>query len=243
MNVIFLDTETSGGDSETHAITQLAFKKSNGEIFNSYFNPGHPTTFEAMAVTNITDEMLKNAPILVDHPVKESLGEDLKENYLVAHNAAFDIKFLMREGIFPRKHICTLKVSRRYATEDIRGQELSGHSIQYLRYALGINDDSFTAHDALSDILLLEKLFNYQYDLLKKILGTEDESQILEHMYEVSQQPSLLRRIKFGKHKDMTYEQLAQQHPDYLEWLLSKDDVDEDVRFTADYYLKIYYRK
>lgn len=243
MNVIFLDTETTGGDSETHAITQLAFKKPNGDIFNSYFNPGHETTFEAMAVTNITDEMLKDAPILASHPVKESLQEDLKQNYLVAHNAEFDIKFLMREGIFPRKFICTLKVSRRYADKDIRGQELSGHSIQYLRYALGINDDSFIAHDALSDILLLEKLFYYQYDLVAKAINTQDQEQILEHMYDISQQPSLLKRIKFGKHRDMTYEAIAQQHPDYLEWLLSKDDIDEDVRFTADYYLKLYYRR
>lgn len=243
MDVIFLDTETSGADTSKNCIIQLAYKRDGQEACNYYFRADHPISFEAMAVCHITDEMIADAPVFAEHEVMQKLPEILDSCYLVAHNAEFDIRFLMREGIFSKKHICTLKVARRYCETDCRGQELSGHSLQYLRYALGLNDQSFQAHDALSDILLLEKLFHYQIDLVSRQLGVSDVNAVLEHMYEISQQPSLLKRIRFGKHRGMTYDELAQQHPDYLEWLLTKDDMDEDVKFTADYYLKLYYRK
>jgi exodeoxyribonuclease X len=240
MQLIFLDTETTGIQNSDDCIIQLAYKQPGLEAVNLFFKPLRPVCFEAMAVHNITNEMLEDKTYLGEHPVKQELGELLKQNYLVAHNADFDIGALMKEGIFPRRFICTLKVARRYLETDINGQDLSGYSIQYLRYALGINDDSFIAHDALSDILLLERLFYYLYDKVAEILGTQDCDAILEHMYEISSQPSLLKKIKFGKFSGQSFEAIAKQDIGYLEWLISKPDIDPDLRFTLDYHIKVY---
>ena len=74
----------------------------------------------------------------------------------VAHNAAFDVAILRREGIKPRNIICTYKVASAIDTEE----RFSHYSLQYLRYALGIEIEA-NAHDAIGDVLVLEALFEY----------------------------------------------------------------------------------
>ena len=74
---------------------------------------------------------------------------------MVAHNAAFDVDMLKKEGIEPKSVICTLKLARYFDKEGM----IPKYGLQYLRYYLKLNVDAIP-HTALGDILVLEALFN-----------------------------------------------------------------------------------
>jgi DNA polymerase III epsilon subunit-like protein len=111
---------------------------------------------------------------------------------------------------------------------------------QYLRYFLEIEIDA-TAHDALGDVLVLEKLFDR---LKKKIIEQEKitEDEAIQKMIEISSHPSLFKSIKFGKHSGKSIEEIVRVDRGYLEWLLSQkiesDQIDEDWIYTLRHYLE-----
>lgn len=235
-NLLFLDTETTG-TAGTDRMIQLAYKVKDGETVNELFKPPVPISFEAMAVHNITTQMVADKPEFEGTETQKKLQELLKDHILVAHNAPFDMAVLRGEGVFPGKYICTFKVAHRYLEKDQNGNELSGRSLQYLRYALDLDELDATAHDAYGDIIFLEKLFNYLYYHLVEVLETEEEEVILNEMMEVSSKPLLLKHIKFGKHRGKTWEEVAISDRGYLEWLSNQTDLDENLKYTLKYYL------
>jgi len=96
---VAFDIETTGLQVKQEAITEIgAVIIRQGEIvdrFQTFVDPNRHLTPEIVALTGITDAMLKGAPQL-----KEALGAFLEfagDRPLVAHNAEFDIGFI-REG-------------------------------------------------------------------------------------------------------------------------------------------------
>lgn len=236
MKIIFLDTETTGLDDKARLV-QLAYKSvETGEIIDELFKPPYPIGFEAMAVTNITNEMVDNKQSFATSATKIKLQELLTDGgCLVAHNAQYDIKILANEGVMVERYICTEKVARTIIDSD-------NYKLQYLRYSLGlykqINDSMATAHDALGDITVLEKLFDY---LIEKISEDKNNQQnIFEQMMEISKKPVLLKKIGFGKYANMEFKMLKTVDVGYLEWLLRQEFVlqNENLKYTVDYYLK-----
>ena len=225
MNLLFLDTETTGRD-ENARLVQLAYKCGQ-EKLNFLFKPPVPITFEAMAVHHITNEMVEN-----EKPFSEItrtyLQKLLDENILVAHNAAFDVEILKREGINPKQVICTLKVVQNLF-------DLSMYKLQFLRYNFGLEIGQVRAHDAEGDIEVLEALFNYLFHYIGRENSEADDGQIINQMLKWTDNPLLLRRIGFGKHKGTKFEELPK---DYLQWLSGQKDLDEDLKYTINYYLQ-----
>lgn len=103
------------------------------------------------------------------------------------------------------------------------------YNLQYLRYFLGIQIEA-TAHDALGDILVLEKLFERLHARMSKDIDTDS---IEDKMIEISSNPVLLSRMYFGKHKGQLFRDIP---VDYLQWLSGKDDLDEDMRYPVEHY-------
>jgi DNA polymerase III epsilon subunit-like protein len=238
VNVIFLDTETTGNRDGVDHLVQLAYRVDGGEYVNELFNPPVRISYEAMAVHHITHKHLEGKPAFDGSDHKLKLQELLKDNILVAHNAAFDMGVLRGEGVFAKKFICTFKVASRYLETDGEGKPLTSRSLQYLRYALDLDEMEANAHDALGDIIILEKLFYKELEMLKQELNTTDENQILEHMMEISSKPTLLKKIRFGKHRGKEFAELAKTERSYLEWLSNQSELDEDLKYTLNYYLK-----
>ena len=96
---VAFDIETTGLSVKRDAITEIgAVVIQNGQVgerFQTFVNPNRRLTPEIIALTGITDDMLKDAPQL-----KEALTAFLEfvgDRPLVAHNAEFDIGFI-REG-------------------------------------------------------------------------------------------------------------------------------------------------
>ena len=100
-----------------------------------------------------------------------------------------------------------------------------------MRYFLKINIQA-TAHDALGDILILEKLFERLLARMNKDVGPDA---VEDKMIEISSNPVLLSRMSFGKHKGQFFRDIPK---DYLQWL-SGTDLDEDMRFTVEHHLSM----
>jgi len=97
---VVVDLETTGASPSAGAgITEIgAVKVCGGEViaeFKSFVNPLTPIPFFITELTGITNEMIRNSPI-IDEVLPEFLlfcGSH-HETVLVAHNAPFDIGFL-----------------------------------------------------------------------------------------------------------------------------------------------------
>jgi len=223
--LIFLDTETTGSDP-TDRLCQIAFKTEDGFTVNELFNPGMPISIDAMTVHHITNEMVLDKPSFKDGDTWNQLRDliVLNTNIMVAHNAAFDVDMLKKEGIEPKNVICTLKLSRYFDKEGV----IPKYGLQYLKYYLKLNVDA-TPHTALGDILVLEALFNRIY--AKAVVEFGDDT--VSKMIEVSKKPVLYRRMPFGKHKGLKMEEVPL---DYLQWLAGTE-LEEDLRYTIEQYL------
>lgn len=232
--LVFLDTETTGIDPLVDRLVQVAYKH-NGTLVSSYFKPPVPISVKSMSISHITNEMVKGKEEFLGSDFKVKLQEILKESILVAHNAGFDVDILYKEGVEVNRFIDTLKIVKYLDQEN----EIPEYGLQYLRYFLNFNIEA-KAHDAEGDVLVLEKLFYYLYDWMKK---STSEDRILDEMIEISSKPLLLRMFNYGKHKGKKIEEVLSYDRNYLEWMLERklndEYFDEDWIYTLKYHLKI----
>lgn len=233
--LIFFDTETTG-NTEKDVLIQLAYKTA-GEEFNGLYKPAIKIPPEASAVHHITNKMVTDKPSFKESAewakIKKLFEE--KESVPVAHNAPFDLMMLKKEDIVPVRFICTLRVARHLDKEG----KIDRYNLQYLRYLLDLDVEA-TAHDALGDVLVLEKLFDR---LKNKIVQEENipEDEAINQMVEISSHPSMLRTFNFGKYLGKKIEDVLTIDRGYLEWLLAQklqsDQLDEDWIYTLKYHL------
>lgn len=234
--IIFLDTETTGNEPKKDFLCQLAFK-SKEETFCELFKPPIPIPPEASAITHITNKHVADKPVFKESSNYGAIKLMLEspENVLVAHNAKFDVAILNNEDIIPFNIICTLRVARALDKNNVIPQ----YRLQFLRYYLDIDIEA-EAHDALGDVLVLEKLFER---LLDKIIKEENitEEKAIEKMIEISSKPSLMNSFNFGKHNGKTVAEVARIDRNYLDWMLTQKeqnpDNEEDWIYTLKHYL------
>ena len=234
--LIFFDTETTG-NTEKDFLVQIAYKYDN-ESFVGLYLPPSKIPPEASAIHHLTNKMVADKPTFkesTDQPIIKKLFED-EDSVLVAHNALFDLMIMEKEGIKPKKFICTLRVARELDKEG----KIERYNLQYLRYLLDLDVEA-TAHDAMGDVLILEKLFER---LKKKMMKEEnlDENEVIKKMIEISSHPSLLHSFSFGKHNGKKIEDVLATDRGYLEWLLTQKlesgGMEEDWGYTLKHHLK-----
>lgn len=118
---VVVDLETTGGSSETDAITEIgAVKIRGGEVlgeFATLVDPGRAIPPQIVALTGITTAMLYDAPRVEE--VLPAFFEFARGSILVAHNARFDMGFL-RKGAARMNlpwtfttSLCTVVMARR----------------------------------------------------------------------------------------------------------------------------------
>lgn len=225
---LYFDTETT--DLIEKEIIQLAFLTDDGKEFNMYFKPKGEISFSAMAVHNITPEMLEKEPTFEGakyngQNVKDYLIELTKQYIWVAHNAEFDLEVLRKLDIEVPKLICTFKIARDLLSIDQKDEyDLQSYSLQFLRYYLGLykneNTKNNTAHDALSDVHFLRDLFQYFQDNFD--LTTEK-------MLNITKAPLIIRNIHHGKHAGKSIREIQAEDPNYLQWILDTWEDKPDV--------------
>ena len=116
---VVFDIETTGFSPVRNNITEIgAVKVKDGQIidrFSTFVNPKEPIPYRIVKLTNITDDMVKDAP-----PIEEVLpkfAQFVNGSILVAHNARFDTSFIFefasRLGlVFDDTFVDTLELAR-----------------------------------------------------------------------------------------------------------------------------------
>ena len=233
--VIFFDTETTG-NTEKDYLCQIAYK-TESDSFSGLYKPPIKVPPETSAIHHITNKMLEDKPAFKESEEFLKIKDlfENKDSVVVAHNAPFDLLIIKKEGIIPKNFICTLRLARYLDPEE----KIEKYNLQYLRYLLGIEID-VVAHDALGDVLVLEKLYER---LKKKLMEKENlqEDEAIQKMVEISSHPSIFKSIKFGKYNGKKMEEILKVDRGYLEWLLGEkldnDQIDEDWIYTLKHYL------
>ena len=162
-----LDLETTGFSFRTEKITEVGIMKvKNGEVideFSCFVNPEKPIPQRVVEVTNITDDMVKDAETI--DKVMPKILEFVGDSVLVAHNADFDIGFLKynanKLGLsLDNTYLDTLRLAKDLFPD-------------YKKYKLGKIAENLgikveVAHRALDDVDTTVKVLNVMLNMLKE---------------------------------------------------------------------------
>ena len=162
-----LDLETTGFSFRTEKITEIGIMKmKNGEVideFSCFVNPEKPIPQRVVEVTNITDDMVKDAETI--DKVFPKMLEFIGDSVLVAHNADFDIGFLKYNAgelgySLENTYMDTLRLAKELFPD-------------YKKYKLGIIAENLgikveVAHRALDDVDTTVKVLKVMLDMLKE---------------------------------------------------------------------------
>ena len=161
---VVLDFETTGFRPLENEIIQYGLVEyKNGRIIDEksqYIKPEFGIPQKITSITGISDSTVRNSPGIEE--VIEELYCSLKDRIIVAHNAAFDMKFLLqnlaetnieheRFGV-----IDTLSFARRYI------RNVPNHKLPTLKKIFDL--DSGHSHDALNDCRATGKLALLLYE-------------------------------------------------------------------------------
>ncbi|MCL2859657.1 MAG: PolC-type DNA polymerase III [Oscillospiraceae bacterium] len=162
-----LDIETTGLSYRTEKITEIAAVKiKDGKIideFTCFVNPERPIPTRITEITNITDDMVKNAETI--EQIIPKFLDFIGETTLVAHNANFDLGFLRYNA-----EKIGLSINNTYVDTVALAKGLFPN---FPKYKLGVIAENLkiqveVAHRALDDVMTLIKIFNIMLEKLKE---------------------------------------------------------------------------
>jgi DNA polymerase III epsilon subunit-like protein len=218
------DTETTGLNPKTDAVVELAWAimRGDGTVLSSnstLINPGRHIPADASRVHGVFDGDVAEAPTF------EQAVEKYTDLYVptlpaVCHNASFDSVLLRRS---PRladgnpRFLCTLRLAQNLVPG------CKSYKLDFLRSHLGLDTDveKPAPHRAANDVATASLLLKHLIDCYLGA-GYPDE---IDELFEVA----TLQRMPFGKHAGKL---LSEVPPDYIDWLLGRDDIDDELRFT-----------
>jgi len=235
--VAFFDLETTGLDMRNDRIVELALIKltPQGDVMERVrrFNPGIPIPPEATAVHGITDEdVAGEVPFCRRAKGLERLLDGCD---LAGFNIRrFDLYMLIEE--FKRCGVrFSLEGRRILDMQNIFHREEPRDLSAAARFYLGREHEE--AHSALGDIRTSAAVLGAQlarYGHLPRDLNglhayCEEFAPFrteLERWFSNGEEGCVFRR---GKHRGQRLADIAREAPDYLQWMLSADDMDEEV--------------
>ena len=185
-----LDTETTGLNYASDKVIELGivafeFNPKSGEIFritdrySGFEDPGFPIPDEVKEITGISDEMVRGKSF--DDAAVDLLAQ--RADLVIAHNAAFDRKFV--ENRFPA--FANLPWACTVSQIDWGAERISSRTLEYLLFKTG--SLTINAHRALDDAegvlgLLLERLPVSGAPIFKVLL--EKAHEVSSRLYAVS---------------------------------------------------------
>ncbi len=161
--LVLLDIETTGGSARYSRITEIgALRIENGEVagtFSQLVNPEEPVPAFITRLTNITDEMLWDAPLFKG--IADELELFLSDAIFVAHNVSFDYSFIKMEferigSQFNMDRLCSARLSRRLYPE------YKSHALDRLIERLGISVQN--RHRATDDAAVIWKFIQTEIE-------------------------------------------------------------------------------
>ncbi|MCT8977036.1 DNA polymerase III subunit alpha [Clostridium sp. CX1] len=162
-----LDLETTGFSPVTEKITEIGIMKlKDGKVidqFSCFVNPEKPIPARVVEVTNITDDMVRDAETI--EKVFPKMLEFIEGSVLVAHNAGFDVGFLKHNARvlgydFDFTYVDTLSLAQEIFPE------FKTYKLGRIAKNLGIKVE--VAHRALDDVDTTVKVFKVMLEKLKE---------------------------------------------------------------------------
>jgi len=162
------DTETTGlepakGDEivSVGAVRVVNGRLLEQEVFEQLVDPRRPMSPEAAKITGIDDAMLENQPTL--DKVLPAFATFCEDTVLVAHNAAFDMRFLHQKELatgvrFTQPVLDTLLLSA------VIHPDLPAHGLTAIAERMGVNP--IGRHTALGDAIMTAEVFLRMIPLL-----------------------------------------------------------------------------
>lgn len=158
---VVFDLETTGAKTPPCRITEIgAYRINKGKITDEYqtlVNPETPIPEFITGLTNIDDEMVKDAPKFAE--VADEFLAFIGDAVLVAHNAMFDMRFLNHEIAkihqdhrVGNPYLCTVQLSRKLLP-DLENHRL--HTVAE-HYSIYIKDRHRAAGDAHATAKIFE---------------------------------------------------------------------------------------
>jgi DNA polymerase III epsilon subunit-like protein len=237
---VLLDTETTGTDEEDRII-QLGYMvlegKKETEVYNEFCSSERAISFGAMEVHGITPEMIEGKPTCKEtqaYKALEALNEE--SNYMVIHNAPFDLGMLAKEGFTCKmKLIDTLRCAKHVFDDS------EAHRLQYFRYKMGLYKEEAAeakalgievkAHDAIGDVLVMKLFLSRLREAVQKKFPGENP---VEKLVELTKLPVMIKTFRFGKYRGKNIADVALEDAGYLRWMQSNMDLDEDMKYTLE---------
>lgn len=177
-NFIVFDLETTGLKKEYSEIIELgAIKFRNNkpvETFHTFVKPKKKITAEITSINGITNEMVKNSPS-IDEVIPKFL-DFIEDDILVAHNASFDMGFILNYLYnnnykkIRNKVIDTLSISRQkvriFDSKNRKNLKLKNYKLENLKSRLGL--EKLGSHNAIDDCKVCAFLY-------MRIVESEDD--------------------------------------------------------------------
>jgi DNA polymerase-3 subunit epsilon/exodeoxyribonuclease X len=258
---IFFDTETTGIDSEDQIIQIGAIiTDSKGAlygkgVYDELCSSNIPIKLLAQSTHGLRQSDIDDKPVFKKTEFWRDLNElNSKENYLIAHNAPFDLGMLEKHK-FENKcqvidtlrcsmHLFDLKVphvSAGHGQEDLIEVEIRDknnnvvpdYKLQTFRYKLYSKEEEeseakkYGVEIKAHDAIgdvLILKLFLKTLFLRAKQQFNLENSQVMDKLVALSSLPVKLNMFVFGKYKGVTFEDVLHSDRGYLEWLLREQD-------------------
>jgi exodeoxyribonuclease X len=217
LRALLADTETTGAEAHDR-ICEVAWFEIDEHLnvlneVHSLINPEMHISAGASGVHGITDEDVASA--LTMQQFMDQLGYFAPDDevLLIAHNVAFDRRML--GAYLPIvDELCTLRLARR------TWPKAENHKLATLMYLLNLPRGK--SHSAHGDV-------HTCYALLCQIV--EQSGKSLQELYDSACAPIWVEKMPFGKHKGLELRELPTS---YIAWLLSKDNIDKDLRWTLE---------
>jgi DNA polymerase III subunit epsilon len=168
LNYTVFDTETTGLDPSAgdEIVSVGAVRVVNGrlleqEVFEQLVDPRRPMSPEASKITGIENAMLESQPTL--DKVLPAFHAFCEDTVLVAHNAAFDMRFLhLKEAAtgvrFTQPVLDTLLLSA------VIHPDLAAHGLEAIAERMGVNP--IGRHTAVGDAIMTAEVFLRMVPLL-----------------------------------------------------------------------------
>lgn len=251
--VLAFDLETTGISTNSDRIVQIALigADENGEPVHEdiLVNPQRPIPSGASNVHGIYDSDVKGMPVF--NHFAEHISRLIEGSVIVGHNVRkFDMPLLENEffrcGIAPPKPLAvldTLEMVRR-----LRISRPHNLGAQCAKHGIDLSNAHDAAADAAASLLLMWKImrdnpssFRRPVDQVEQWLIhgdiKQDENQLGRSLQDLEPFDSHGRiRIEdgeyilsFGRNKGKTLKIVQKEDPEYLNWLLSGNGLEDEV--------------
>jgi DNA polymerase-3 subunit epsilon len=240
--LVVFDLETTGADRLTDRIVEIAALRfgPGGAIatFETRVNPGVKIPRESTRIHGIGDADVAGAPAFPE--IAGRILEFFADADLAGYNVrAFDVPVLLREFaladlLFPLEGRRIVDMQTIYFKKEPRDLAAA------VRFFAG--REHTDAHSALADVIASAEVLAGQLrrytDLPRDVAALHEISRPPEGRFADPDKRFLWRDgeivFAFSEHRGKTLEEVAEKHPGFLDWMISKSFSEESKQIARD---------